>query len=302
MNVCTEYGTLERGIITSALEYLEENPGIKTFVIGISGGVDSALCAALAREVADLNGGIKVIGASIPITTNGEDEIARAQKVGEAFLDEFIEKDMGSEFTTMVASLMPTVHGDMAMGKEIDVASRVRLGNIKARLRMTYLYDLAQANNGLVLSTDNYTEYNLGFWTLHGDVGDLGFFQELWKTEVYGLADHMKQTYNSAGQLKRCYALMECINAVPTDGLGVSDNDLSQLLPDYKGEDWRAAYATVDAVLIDRLDATHSFPADHPVNVRHTATAFKRANPVSFKREFLTWVHNGGSWQKGTAQ
>lgn len=45
-------------------------------------------------------------------------------------------------------------------------------GNIQARLRMIYLYNLASIHKGLVLSTDNQTEYQLGFWTIHGDVGD----------------------------------------------------------------------------------------------------------------------------------
>jgi len=289
MNIRSEHSVIERGIITSALEYLEANPGIECFVLGVSGGVDSALAAALAREIADRDiRGITLIGASMPVLTNEDDEIARARAIGETFLDTFIEKDLSSEFNMLVAS-------SMAGGKDTGMAARIRLGNIKARLRMIFLYDLAQANNGLVLSTDNYTEYNLGFWTLHGDVGDLGFFQELWKTEVYGLAEHMARRYGAEGNSRKAKALLDCVWAKPTDGLGVADNDLSQLLPDYKGDDWRSAYEAVDTVLIDRLGASHSFRPDHPVNLRYEATEFKRINPVSFKREFLTWVHNSNS-------
>lgn len=55
-------------------------------------------------------------------------------------------------------------------------------GNIQARLRMIYLYNLASIHKGLVMSTDNQTEYQLGFWTIHGDVGDFDPIQDLWKT------------------------------------------------------------------------------------------------------------------------
>lgn len=57
----------------------------------------------------------------------------------------------------------------------------------QARCRMMYLYDIASRHKGLVMSTDNQTEYQLGFWTIHGDVGDFDPIQDLWKTEVYEL-------------------------------------------------------------------------------------------------------------------
>ena len=53
---------------------------------------------------------------------------------------------------------------------------------------MIYLYNLASIYNGLVISTDNQTEYQLGFWTIHGDVGDFAQILGQWKTEVFELA------------------------------------------------------------------------------------------------------------------
>lgn len=63
-------------------------------------------------------------------------------------------------------------------------------GNIQARLRMIYLYNLASIHKGLVMSTDNQTEYQLGFWTIHGDVGD---FDQIGAKSYYDV-DRVLQT------------------------------------------------------------------------------------------------------------
>ena len=105
---------------------------------------------------------------------------------------------------------------------------------------MMYLYNLASILKGLVMSTDNQTEYQLGFWTIHGDVGDFDPIQDLWKTEVYGLAEWLSNYYidtlkslNSAEEkLKYCRmyeAINESIGLTPTDGLGISNSDLEQI-------------------------------------------------------------------------
>jgi NAD+ synthetase len=94
--------------------------------------------------------------------------------------------------------------------------SKMRQGNMKARMRMMILYDLAQLYRGIVISTDNYTEFLTGFWTLHGDVGDYAPIINLWKSEVFFLSKFL---------LKECdenqkFALQQCIDATPEDGLG----------------------------------------------------------------------------------
>lgn len=62
---------------------------------------------------------------------------------------------------------------------------------------MTSNCRFASIHKGLVMSTDNQTEYQLGFWTIHGDVGDFDPIQDLWKTEVYGLANYLRDRYRS---------------------------------------------------------------------------------------------------------
>lgn len=117
----------------------------------------------------------------------------------------------------------------------------LQLGNIKARLRMIYLYNLASIHRGCVLDTDNRTEHELGFWTIHGDVGDLNLgIINLWKTEVYGLARYILTSYEVLAirteQISLAIqALKQSIDLTPTDGNGVmSGGDCAQFgLDDY---------------------------------------------------------------------
>ena len=162
---------------------------------------------------------------------------------------------------------------------ECSFEEKIRRGNIKARLRMIYLFDLAHRNNGMVLSTDNFTEFLLGFWTLHGDIGNYGMIQNLWKTEVYGLAGFLRDCYSQVDQMEKGIALNECINAVPTDGLGITDSDFDQLGCDN--------YEKIDRILIDLIANNKSVDWEHPVLVRHKASHFKRRDPVNISRQRL---------------
>ena len=284
-----QYTTVWNGLLAGGKNFLKENPGVKAFVLGMSGGIDSTLTAAVARRIADETG-IKVIGTCMPIVSNTPEETARANWAGIAFCDEFSTKQMHVEWETIATSFEPMAMANKALGKEVTFEEKVRLGNIKARLRMAYLYGQAAKANGIVLSTDNLTELMLGFWTLHGDVGDFGLIQELWKTEVYGLAEWLiNNVYTDGDALNALAAVLE---AKPTDGLGVSNSDLDQLLPGFDGADWRKGYQAVDEVLIDYLGGERKWSAEHPVIQRHLNTEFKRNNPVSLKRAYLLWNWN----------
>jgi NAD+ synthetase len=182
----SDYKTAVDNIRDILKAYISENR-IKSLVVGISGGIDSALSLALAKPVCDeLN--IPLIGRSITIETNKADEIARAKAMGEKFTSDFKEVDLTEGFITLAGLITESGDEDTE-----SVAYKIRRGNIKARTRMVYLYDLAAKNKGMVLSTDNYTELLLGFWTLHGDVGDYGMIQNLWKTEVYAMSRYLVQ-------------------------------------------------------------------------------------------------------------
>lgn len=247
---------------------------IKAIVIGQSGGIDSALTTVLSKPVCD-ELGVKLISRAITIVTNKPDEIRRAKNIGKHFAHDFAEVDLSDSFL-LLAKL---VAEDFQSADQQSHAFKIRMGNIKARTRMMYLYDLAQANGGFVMSTDNYTELLLGFWTLHGDVGDYGLIQNLWKTEVYEMARFLaaQMTNSDAAQ-----ALIDCVDAVATDGLGITNSDLDQLQA--------SSYEEVDQILIAYLRDPARFTGDnlHPVIERHIRSDFKRENPYNIPREHIT--------------
>jgi NAD+ synthetase len=258
-------------------EYIDLNP-IECLVIGVSGGIDSALCAALADAATQkAMKKIPIIGRSITIESNKADEIIRAQKVGAVFCDDFKELDLSDSYYNLRTGGFDEQFERLENTGSLDY--KIAMGNIKARIRMIQLYHLAGVNKGMVLSTDNYTELLLGFWTLHGDVGDYGMVQNLWKTEVYGLAQWLVNKLKDNGSPEHAEALQFCFDATPTDGLGISDSDLDQLGAD--------TYDEVDEILIDYLNNGQHCEAswEHPVIKRFERTHFKRDNPYNIPRK-----------------
>ena len=277
---------------------------LKSLVIGVSGGADSGLICAISYPVCK-ELGIPLIGRSITIQTNKEDERERAKNIGKHFCTNFDEINLTDEYFTLKDFVGQRYPLECFVGEETERETKIRLGNIKARMRMIYLYDLAQKNKGLVLSTDNYTEFLVGFWTLHGDVGDYGMIQELWKTEVYGMIEWISKNEIS-GEASDSLSVM--LDAVATDGLGITSSDLDQLLPDWKERHTttREGYKEVDDILeyyLSKFNEKHSdlyspveissvissidkiIKESHPVISRHLKTQFKRDNPINLKRK-----------------
>lgn len=276
LRISKDYATMYNNIIIETDRYCREN-GLKSLVIGLSGGIDSALTAALASVVCKINE-FPLIGRSMPIVSNKPDEVHRATLTGKAFCDDFEE-------VTGLDALYDTLYTAIATPARVvndpSKAERIRRGNIKARMRMIKLYDEAHFNNGIVLSTDNYTELMLGFWTICGDVGDFGMLQNLWKTEVYGLAQWVCDNYTSLADpdvVARVEALELCIKATPTDGLGVSSSDFEQLGVD--------SYEEVDTILLDYLLRKEG-DISNPIIERHERTHFKRNVPINLTREVI---------------
>lgn len=266
-------------------KYLIDN-NLRSLVVGVSGGADSGLACAIAYPVCK-ELGVELIGRSISIETNKPDEQERARNIGRYFCTNFREVDLTNEFHVL-KNVMDNNGDDCVIDiNETETQRKIRLGNIKARSRMIYLYDLAQKNKGLVLSTDNYTELMVGFWTIHGDVGDYGMFQELWKTEVYGMIEHICD-YELNGD-NPDYALRSLLNAVATDGLGITKSDLDQLLPGWTNRHTttREGYVEVDDVLNRYLNGNNDSESNGSLVVieRHLRTQFKRNNPINLKRE-----------------
>lgn len=209
-------------LVDKTAEYLTKN-NLKAMVLGISGGIDSTIVAAICHEVSKKTG-IPLIGRSLPIK-NKEDEFDVSKLVGEAFCDDFKVCEMHG--------MMEHFEAGVKYFENPNLMTPIAWGNIQARLRMIYLYNLASIYKGLVMSTDNQTEYQLGFWTIHGDVGDFDPIQDLWKTEVYGLAEwidsHTLGRIYDRNAIDRFNAMRKSVALTPTDGLGISNSDLDQI-------------------------------------------------------------------------
>ncbi len=274
LSIRTDYERIFSNIIKCARGYLRTNPNLKSLIVGLSGGIDSALACAIASEILKKLPDVKLIGRSIPIESNTDGEISRAKKIGDVFCDDFEQKDLTQAYRNLYQEI---IAGSVQETIDSDV-EKIRRGNIKARVRMIYLFNLAHFKKGMVLSTDNYTELLLGFWTLHGDVGNYGLIQYLWKTEVYGLAGYLADKYRDENEKLKSDALRLCIDAVPTDGLGITGSDFDQI--------GVADYEAADRILIDYLKGSAENP-DHPVILRHINSEFKRKDPQSISREIL---------------
>lgn len=191
---------------------------VNGFVIGISGGIDSAVTSALCAKT-----GLKLICVEMPIH-QAESQVNRALEHINNLKKEFtnvssVKIDLTSTFEEFKTNV-PTSENKAVL----DLA----LANTRARLRMTTLYYLAGLHGLLVAGTGNKVEdFGVGFYTKYGDGGvDLSPIADLLKSEVYELAAYLN--------------IIESIQkAAPTDGLfGDSRTDEDQIGATYDELEW----------------------------------------------------------------
>jgi len=194
-------------------DYLRAS-GLKAYVMGLSGGIDSSFLAALLYSRR-----IPYLGFCMPIASNTPEETQRGTSVARAYAmpPEGASIDHLQDFTELYGHISATFSGIYAD------TTPVAEGNLKARTRMLFLYHMAQLHGGCVLSTDQLDELLTGFWTLHGDVGDVSPIQLIPKSTEYELARILCTRLDDPAPLQ------SAIDAVPTDGLGISRSDLDQL-------------------------------------------------------------------------
>jgi len=254
------------GLLDQLVAY-RENSGLQAAVVGMSGGVDSALTAALFREA-----GWKVLGYTMPIHQNPE-ETSRGEEACAALGIAHQQVDLTAQYEGMIAALAGV---DPDLADTDQKTARIRCGNIRARLRMITLYNQAHQHGGLVASTDNFSELTAGFWTINGDVGDLAPVQSLLKSwEVPWMAREI-------GVPEATW------RAKPTDGLGIDAGDEAQI---------GATYLQWDIVILallaaqDRLgsmaaaDVTRTLDAGQdPAAQKVIATVLERLTRTRFKR------------------
>lgn len=201
--------------IISWLKNYAQNAKIKGFVVGISGGVDSAVVSTLCAETS-----LEVLCVELPIH-QAENQVKRGQNHINFLKEKYqnvksICVDLTSTFTELENQFDPQTKTDLA------------LANVRSRLRMTTLYYFAGINGYLVVGTGNKIEdFGVGFFTKYGDGGvDISPIADLTKTEVFALA-------------KVLGVSEEIISAKPTDGLfGDDRSDEDQLGASYPELEW----------------------------------------------------------------
>ena len=185
--------------IVSWLKNYAEKANVKGYVIGVSGGVDSAVVSTLCAMT-----GLKTLMIELPIRQKQE-EVTRAWEH---------MNDLKKRFSNVEATTVNLTPAFEELYKTFDVkdedfpAEKLAFANTRSRLRMLTLYYYGQINGLLVCGTGNKVEdFGIGFYTKYGDGGvDVSPIADLYKTEVYALAKSLN--------------LVESIqNAIPTDGL-----------------------------------------------------------------------------------
>ena len=204
--------------IISWLKEYASNAGVKGFVIGVSGGIDSAVASTLCAKT-----GYPTLCLEMPIHQE-ENQVNRATR-HISFL-----KNHFKNVTSNRVNLTPVFNSLVeAMPKVVNEDDRfMSLANTRARLRMTSLYYFAGLDNLLVAGTGNKVEdFGVGFYTKYGDGGvDLSPIADLMKSEVYEIANFLKIN-------------KEIQEAAPTDGLWGDDRtDEDQLGASYDELEW----------------------------------------------------------------
>jgi NAD+ synthase len=212
MNRIIDYKNLSEQIQNWIVDYVNKN-NIKSLIIGVSGGIDSAVVSTLCSRTS-----IPTVAVGMPL--NSKPENTRLSELQLDFLSKLnvqtIEIELSESFKSFENSMPYHFKSELASA------------NSKSRLRMMTLYHIAANMNGIVVGTGNKVEdFGVGFFTKYGDGGvDMSPIADLYKTEVRELGRYLGVP-------------QEIINATPTDGLWDDDrNDEEQIGATYEELEW----------------------------------------------------------------
>jgi NAD+ synthase (glutamine-hydrolysing) len=176
-----ELDAMRLALVLGLRDYVEKN-GFKEIVIGLSGGIDSALTAALAVEAL---GADRVHGVSMPSRFSSEGTRTDAQRLAESLGIDFrelpIERIVGAFEDVLTSSFE---------SRERDLTEE----NLQARARGVLLMALSNKFGWLVVATGNKSELSVGYATLYGDMaGGFALLKDVFKTDVFRLARHLNE-------------------------------------------------------------------------------------------------------------
>lgn len=267
------------------VDYCMDN-NIHYLITGSSGGLDSAVTLGMVNVAVNIANRKKFKIYSIGITMPCQSNIDSV-KLGIMAIDRFKARHIHLDLTEIyenIVSLLDVndkIYNILKDTRGIDFSdsfvesSNIANGNIKVRLRMMLgTYHVARMTNGMVMSTDNLSEFWMAFWTLHGDVGDYGMIQQVLKgVELYDIANYLGVPN-------------EIINAIPDDGLNITN----------KGDEGQlgASYSVIDYIMISLIQKgfdpngskkqLNNLPPIKNINSTIVKKIAKRAILGSFKR------------------
>ncbi|NPA74026.1 MAG: NAD+ synthase [Epsilonproteobacteria bacterium] len=185
--------------------------GLKSAVVGLSGGIDSAVVAVLAKKAFDDN----LLCIMMPSQFSSKESIEDAKELSDKF-------NMRYEIISIEPMLKAYIDENM---------SNLRIGNLSARLRMCVLYDISARENALVIGTSNKSELLLGYGTLFGDLASaVNPIGDLYKSEIFEFAEYLGVTKNILDKPPSA-DLWE--GQSDEDDLGFSYNEIDKVLKDF---------------------------------------------------------------------
>lgn len=209
-------GPFVEKVLTAFIKEELQKFGFKKGILGLSGGLDSSVCAFLAAKALKP---ANVLALILPYGKISENDVKDAQKV---------VRLLG--LRTKIIDIAPMV--DVYFSKH-PTSDRILKGNKMARERMSILYDYSAREKALILGTSNKTELLLGYGTIHGDMAcGINPLGDLYKTQIHRLAEHL--------------GVPETIRKkVPSAGLWSGQTDEGEL---------GLTYETIDNILYQLVD------------------------------------------------
>jgi NAD+ synthase/NAD+ synthase (glutamine-hydrolysing) len=253
-----EEASVYAALVLGTRDYMRKC-GFQRAIIGLSGGIDSALTAVIA---ADAVGPENVIGVGMPGPYSSPGSIDDARALAKNLGIRFELLSINRAFEAYQQTLQ-----ELFRGRSEDVTEE----NIQSRARGTLLMALSNKFGAIVLSTGNKSELGVGYCTLYGDmVGGLAVISDVPKTLVYGLSHYVNS--------RRPVIPQATLEKPPS----------AELRPNQKDSDSLPPYEILDRVLEDYVEAAHSverIAADHGFDIEVVRRVVRMVDRAEYKRQ-----------------